>query len=92
MEKTKQTVIERIKAWAKARSTARRVHLHQVRQAALSKASKSRVQAREFRGEIYLCLDDVPLLPVDALKWDLPTAVAVAREAWMQYKDEPLIH
>ncbi len=55
------------------------------RTAAMVRESAHRVQIREFDGEMYLALDNVPVLPADGIAWDLPTAVAVSREAWVKY-------
>lgn len=55
------------------------------RAAAMVRESERRVQIREYDGEMYLALDDVPVLPADGIAWDLPTAVAVSREAWTKY-------
>lgn len=46
------------------------------------------VQVREFGGEVFVCMDGVPMLPVDGLKWDLPTVLDVSREAYIKYRKE----
>ena len=52
--------------------------------AALVRESEAIVQAREFSGEVYVCFNNVPILPADGLTWDVPTTLAVAREAWLK--------
>lgn len=39
----------------------------------------SRIQLREFKGNIFLCYKDVPLLPKEALKADVCEAVEQVR-------------
>ncbi len=46
------------------------------------------VQVREFYGEVFVCMDGVPVVPADGLKWDLPTVLDVAREAYIKYRKE----
>lgn len=46
------------------------------------------VQVREFGGEVFVRMDGVPMLPVDGLKWDLPTVLDVSREAYIKYRKE----
>lgn len=46
------------------------------------------VQVREFCGEVFVCVDGVPVLPADGLKWDLPTVLDVSREAYIKYRKE----
>lgn len=50
------------------------------------------VRVTELRGEVYLSVDGVPVLPVDGLRWDLPTALDVAREAYAEHRKEELRH
>lgn len=85
-------IIENIKAWLSAERKARRARRAEQKAAALVRESETRVQAREFSGEVYLCFNNVPLLPADGLTWEVPTALAVAREAWLKWKEKEAEH
>ena len=77
-------ILEDIKAWLSAKREARRKKQAALRAAALVRESEERIQAREFNGEVYLCYNNVPLVPDDGLAWDIPTTLAVARESWLK--------
>ena len=81
-------ILEDIKAWLSAKREARRKKQAALRAAALVRESEERIQAREFNGEVYLCYNNVPLVPDDGLAWDIPTTLAVARESWMKWKEK----
>ena len=85
-------IIENIKAWLSAEHKARRARQAARKAAALVRESETIVQAREFSGEVYLCFNNVPLLPADGLTWEVPTALAVAREAWLKWKEKEAEH
>lgn len=81
-------ILEDIKAWLSAKREARRKKQAALRAAALVRESEERIQAREFNGEVYLCYNNVPLVPDDGLVWDIPTTLAVARESWLKWKEK----
>lgn len=81
-------IVTNIKMWLSAERKAHRERKAAQKAAALERESKERVQAREFNGEVYLCYNNVPLVPADGLSWDIPTALAVARESWLKWKDK----
>lgn len=81
-------ILEDIKAWLSAKREARRKKQAALRAAALVRESEERIQAREFNGEVYLCYNNVPLVPADGLAWDIPTTLAVARESWLKWKEK----
>ena len=81
-------ILENIKVWLSAEREARRVKKASRKAAALVRESEAVVQAREFSGEVYLCYNNVPLLPADGLTWDLQTSLSVAREAWLKWKEK----
>lgn len=85
-------ILGNIKLWLTAKREARRKKQAALRAAALVRESEDIVQAREFIGEVYICYDNVPLLPADGLTWDIPTALAVAREAWLKWKEKEAEH
>ena len=85
-------VLDELKAWLNAERKARNEKKAAKKAAALVRESETIVQAREFGGEVYLCYNNVPLVPADGLAWDLPTALVVAREAWLKWKEKEAEH
>ena len=85
-------MIENIKAWLSAERKARKEKKAAKKAADLVRESETVVQAREFSGEVYVCFNNVPILPADGLTWEVPTALAVAREAWLKWKEKEAEH
>ena len=81
-------ILENIKMWLSAKRKAHRERKAAQKAAALVRESEDIVQAREFRGEVYICFRNVPLVPADGLTWDIPTTLSVAREAWLKWKEK----
>ena len=81
-------ILENIKMWLSAKRKAHRERKAAEKAAALVRESEKRIQAREFGGEVYICFNNVPLIPADGLAWDLPTTLSVAREAWLKWKEK----
>lgn len=85
-------ILDNINAWLSAKRKAQRERKAAQKSAALVRESETIVQAREFSGEVYICFNNVPLLPADGLTWEVPTALAVAREAWLKWKKKEAEH
>ena len=85
-------ILTNIKMWLSAKRKAQRERKAAQKAAALVRESEAIVQAREFSGEVYVCFNNVPILPADGLTWDVPTALAVAREAWLKWKEKEAEH
>ena len=85
-------ILTNIKMWLSAKRKAHRERKAAQKAAALVRESEAIVQAREFSGEVYFCFNNVPLLPADGLTWEVPTALAVAREAWLKWKEKEAEH
>lgn len=60
------------------------------RQAALDAEARETVQVMEFNGELFACVNGVPLLGVGDIKGTLPEAVANARKNYKEWKKEKL--
>lgn len=88
----KMGILTNIKMWLSAKRKAHRERKAAQKAAALVRESEAIVQAREFSGEVYICFNNVPLLPADGLTWEVPTALAVAREAWLKWKEKEAEH
>ena len=88
----KMEILTNIKMWLSAKRKAQRERKAAQKAAALVRESEAIVQAREFSGEVYVCFNNVPILPADGLTWDVPTPLAVAREAWLKWKEKEAEH
>lgn len=88
----KMEIVTNIKMWLSAKRKAHRERKAAQKAAALVRESEAIVQAREFSGEVYVCFNNVPILPSDGLTWDVPTTLAVAREAWLKWKEKEAEH
>ena len=88
----KMEILTNIEKWLSAKRKAHRERKAAQKAAALVRESEAIVQAREFSGEVYVCFNNVPILPADGLTWDVPTALAVAREAWLKWKEKEAEH
>ena len=85
-------ILTNIKMWLSAKRKAHRERKAAQKAAALVRESEAIVQAREFSGEVYVCFNNVPILPTDGLTRDVPTTLAVAREAWLKWKEKEAEH
>lgn len=85
-------ILTNIKMWLSAKRKAHRERKAAQKAAALVRESEAIVQAREFSGEVYVCFNNVPIRPADGLTWDVPTTLAVAREAWLKWKEKEAEH
>lgn len=85
-------ILDNINAWLSAERKTRRARKAAKKAAELVRESEAIVQAREFSGEVYVCFNNVPILPADGLTWDVPTTLAVAREAWLKWKEKEAAH
>lgn len=73
----KMEILTNIKMWLSAKRKAHRERKAAQKAAALVRESEAIVQAREFSGEVYVCFNNVSILPADGLTWDVPTTLAV---------------
>ena len=88
----KMEILTNIKMWLSAKRKAQRERKAAQKAAALVRESEAIVQAREFSGVVYVCFNNVSILPADGLTWDVPTTLAVAREAWLKWKEKEAEH
>ena len=52
----------------------------------IKREALSRLQAREFEGDIYLCFDNVPIIQEVDLVEDLGYVLETARENYLEYR------
>lgn len=79
---------ERLSAWLRETRRRRTERKKAAAECRMVMDARRAVQVREFGGEVFVCMDGVPMLPVDGLKWDLPTVLDVSREAYVKYMKE----
>ncbi len=84
--------IETMAAWFGARRQQAEEKKKAATARSLMASARRAVQVREFSGEVYVCLEGIPVLPIDALKWDVGTALDVAREAYVKFRMEECGH
>lgn len=52
----------------------------------IKREALSRLQAREFEGDIYLCFDNVPIIQEVDLVEDLGNVIETVRENYLEYR------
>lgn len=52
----------------------------------IKREALSRLQAREFEGDIYICFDNVPIIQEVDLVEDLGNVIETAREHYLEYR------
>lgn len=74
--------IERLAAWLRETRRRRKQEARLRQERGLRAEAAEAVQVTEMGGEVFIALRGVPLVPVESLRWDLPTALEVARDAY----------
>lgn len=77
---------KRIQMWHEQRAD----RIEAARQAELDAEARKAVQVMEFNGELFACVNGVPLFGVDDIKGTWPEAVAHARQNYKDWKEEKL--
>lgn len=77
---------KRIQVWHERRAE----RIEAERQALLDVEARNAVQVMEFNGELYACVNGVPLFGVSDINGTLPEAVAKARQNYKDWKEEKL--
>lgn len=78
MEKIIQAIRELLRRWDDSRTAKKERE---------AKAESSRrVQVKEYMGNLYICVDGMPLLRDVDVNDDLCTTVETMRENWMHYR------
>ena len=81
-----EEIKRRIQVWHEQRAAS----IEYKRQTQLDAEAREVVQVMEFNGELYACVNGVPLFGVDDIKGTLPEAVAHARQNYKDWKEEKL--
>lgn len=76
----------RIQVWHEQRAE----RIEAERQAQLDVEARNAVQVMEFNGELYACVNGIPLFGVGEINGTLPEAVAKARQNYKDWKEEKL--
>lgn len=77
---------KRLQVWHEQRAAS----IEYKRQTQLDAEAREAVQVMEFNGELYACVNGVPLFGVGDIKGTLPEAVAKARQNYKDWKSEKL--
>lgn len=86
MKNFSDEIRKRIQVWHEQRAD----RIEAARQAALDTEAREMVQVMEFNGELFACVNGVPLFGVGDIKGTLPEAVANARQNYKDWKEEKL--
>lgn len=81
-----EEIKRRIQVWHEKRAE----RIEAERQAQLDVEARHAVQVMEFNGELYACVNGVPLFGVSDINGTLPEAVAKARQNYKDWKEEKL--
>lgn len=81
-----EEIKRRIQVWHEKRAE----RIEAERQAQLDVEACYTVQVMEFNGELYACVNGVPLFGVSDINGTLPEAVAKARQNYKDWKEEKL--
>lgn len=77
---------KRLQVWHEQRAAS----IEYKRQTQLDAEAREAVQVMEFNGELYACVNGVPLFGVGDINGTLPEAVAKARQNYKDWKLEKL--
>lgn len=81
-----EEIKKRLQVWHEQRAAS----IEYKRQTQLDAEAREVVQVMEFNGELYACVNGVPLFGVDDINGTLPEAVAKARQNYKDWKEEKL--
>lgn len=81
-----ETLRKKLQVWHEQRAE----RIEAERQALLDAEARKAVQVMEFNGELFACVNGVPLFGVDDIKGTLPEAVAHARQNYKDWREEKL--
>lgn len=86
MKQLIETIRKRLQVWHEQHAE----RIEAERQALLDAEARKVVQVMEFNGELYTCVNGVPLFGVSDINGTLPEAVAKARQNYKDWKEEKL--
>lgn len=81
-----ETLKKKLQVWHEQRAD----RIEAERQALLDAEARKAVQVMEFNGELFACVNGVPLFGVGDIKGTLPEAVAKARQNYKDWREEKL--
>lgn len=81
-----EEIKKRLQVWHEQRAAS----IEYKRQTQLDAEAREAVQVMEFNGELYACVNGVPLFGVGDINGTLPEAVAKARQNYKDWKEEKL--
>ena len=81
-----ETLKKKLQVWHEQRAE----RIEAERQALLDAEAREAVQVMEFNGELFACVNGVPLFGVSDINGTLPEVVAKARQNYKDWKEEKL--
>lgn len=78
-------LLTKIGAWLRTRQEQRREKMAERHSEELKQEAERVLQVREFEGELFICYNEVPLLPPTMLNADFPMIVEAARAMYVEY-------
>ena len=81
-----ETLKKKLQVWHEQRAE----RIEAERQALLDAEARKVVQVMEFNGELFACVNGVPLFGVSDINGTLPEVVAKARQNYKDWKEEKL--
>lgn len=81
-----ETIKKQLQVWQKSHAA----RMEANHKAQLDAEARKAVQVMEFNGELYACVNGVPLFGVSDINGTLPAAVAKARQNYKDWKEEKL--
>lgn len=79
-------IFQTMKTWLRQWSASRKEKSEARRLAEVENESNSRLQVREFKGGVYLCYDNIPLLDEGSLKHPLPNTLESMRNNYRTWR------
>lgn len=83
-----KNAIKRVMNWLRGQRCVAKERRAARREMRLLQDARHVMQIREYGGELWLSYGGQPVLPVDGFRWDVPTTLDVAREAYARYRKE----
>ncbi len=78
-------VMKTMSAWLAKTSASRKARLQARKEKEMEEEVQRRIQVREFAGDLYVCMDNIPMLSPGDLKGGMATAVNQARQTMRRY-------
>lgn len=85
MNKKESEMLERVREWWHRQVMKIKKRRADRRESHLMREAERRIQVREWNGDMYICVDDIPLLWEDDLSGAMSDALKSIRDTWVNY-------